>query len=130
MCSPAHPGEASFLRSSSGALTLTTTLESKSCPASRSRYVCEFRAKQLWLTTPFAMKSPVPVVMSYMGSSIPSGSIAATRSLASLLIATPSIDRFRVIAGSVVWKNRMTSFSPPRSRTYLSPLAHPRDSRT
>ena len=61
------------------------------------------------------MKSPVPVVMSYIGNSIPSGSIAATRSFASLLIATPSIDRFRVIAGSVVWKNRMTSLSPPRN---------------
>ena len=73
-----------------------------------------FRAKQLWLTTPLAMKSPVPVVMSYIGSSMPSGSIAATRSFASLFSATPSIDRFRVIAGSVAWKNRMTSLSPPR----------------
>ncbi len=31
------------------------------------------RAKQLWLTTPLAMKSPVPVVMSYIGISRPSG---------------------------------------------------------
>ena len=71
--------------------------------------MCVFRAKQLWLTTPLAMKSPVPVVMSYIGISSPSGSIAETRSFASLLIATPSIDRLRVIAGSVVWKKRITS---------------------
>ena len=88
-----------------------------------------FRAKQLWLTTPFAMKSPVPVVMSYIGNSIPSGSIAATRSFASLLIATPSIDRFRVIAGSVVWKKRIVSFNPPRRRMYWRPFDLPRDSR-
>jgi hypothetical protein len=84
--------------------------------------VCEFRAKQLWLTTPLAMKSPVPVVMSYIGSSMPRGSMAATRSFASLFSATPPIDRFRVIAGSVVWKNRMTSLRPPRSRTTTRPF--------
>jgi hypothetical protein len=33
-------------------------------PAFMSRYLCVGRAKQLWLTTPLAMKSPVPVVMS------------------------------------------------------------------
>ncbi len=89
-----------------------------------------FRAKQLWLTTPLAMKSPVPVVMSYIGRSSPSGSIAATRSLASLLIAMPSIERFRVIAGSTVWKNRSTSRRPPRSRTQTSPLGRFRGSTT
>ena len=82
-----------------------------------------FRAKQLCDTTPLAMKSPVPVVMSYIGSSRPRGSIEATRRFASLLIAMPSIDRFLVIAGSVVWKNRMTSLRPPRSRTTTSPFA-------
>jgi len=46
------------------ATVLTTICVSKSRPASRSRYSCVGRAKQLWLTTPFAMKSPVPVVMS------------------------------------------------------------------
>ncbi len=74
------------------------------------------RAKQLWLTTPLAMKSPVPVVMSYMGTSMPSGLISVTCSSASLLSATPSIERFLVMAGSTVWKNRSTSLSPPRSR--------------
>ena len=38
------------------------------------------------------MKSPVPVVMSYMGTSSPSGSTDATPSGVSLLIATPSIE--------------------------------------
>ncbi len=84
-----------------------------------------FRAKQLCDTTPLAMKSPVPVVMSYIGRSRPSGSIEATRRFASLLIAMPSIDRFRVIAGSVVWKNRMTSLRPPRSRTTTRPFGLP-----
>ena len=78
--------------------------------------MCELRAKQLWLTTPLAMKSPVPVVMSYIGTSSPSGSIAVTRSLASLLMATSSIERFLVIAGSTVWKNLSASRSPPRNR--------------
>ena len=56
------------------------------------------RAKQLWLTTPLAMKSPVPVVMSYSGRSAPSGSTATTPSLAPHLIAVPAIERLRVIA--------------------------------
>ena len=46
MCSPCHLREFSSLRTRAGALTLTTIFESKSCPASRSRYVCELRAKQ------------------------------------------------------------------------------------
>ena len=62
---PRRPG--SSARSTSGTLTLTTISRSKSRPASKSRYSCVGRAKQLWLTTPFAMKSPVPVVMSYSG---------------------------------------------------------------
>src|SRR3712207_8627889 len=37
------------------------------------------RAKQLWLTTPFAMKSPVPVVMSYSVRSRSSGDRKSTR---------------------------------------------------
>src|SRR5947209_3916226 len=40
---------------------------SKSSPMLRPRYSCVGRAKQLWLTTPFAMKSPVPVVMLNIG---------------------------------------------------------------
>ena len=35
----------------------------------------------------------------------------------------PSIERLRVIAGSVVWKNRSTSRSPPRSRMTRRPFA-------
>ena len=82
----------------------------------------EFRAKQLWLTTPLAMKSPVPVVMSYIGTSRPSDSMATMRSLASLLMATPSMERFLVMAGSTVWKNLSASRSPPRNRMQISPL--------
>jgi hypothetical protein len=63
--------------------------------------VCVRLAKQLWLTTPLAMKSPVPVVMSYIGMRFPSGSIATTPSFACDLIAMPSIDRFLLIAGSM-----------------------------
>jgi hypothetical protein len=63
-CSRRHEGRASSVRSTSGALTLTTISRSKSRPASMSRYLWVGRAKQLWLTTPLAMKSPVPVVMS------------------------------------------------------------------
>ncbi len=68
------------------------------------------------------MKSPVPVVMSYMGRSRPSGSTETTRRSASLLIAVPAMQRLRVIAGSVVWNNRSISCSPPSSRTYAMPL--------
>ena len=85
--------------------------------------------KAVWLHA-VRDEATVLVVMSHIGISIPSGSIAATRSLASLLIATPSIDRFRAIAGSVVWKNRITSLSPPRSRTTTSPLGLPDGSST
>src|SRR5215831_18351457 len=46
MGSPPHRGEASSRRAASAALTLTTILELKSWPASRSRYVWLFRAKQ------------------------------------------------------------------------------------
>ena len=63
-CSPFHDGRASSTRSTSGTLTLTTISFSKSRPALMSRYLWVGRAKQLWLTTPLAMKSPVPVVMS------------------------------------------------------------------
>ena len=59
-CSRFHDGRASSARSTSGVLTLTTISRSKSRPASKSRYLWVGRAKQLWLTTPFAMKSPVP----------------------------------------------------------------------
>ena len=58
-----------------------------------------------------------------MGTSSPSGSTDTTPSGASLLIATPSIERLRVIAGSVVWKNRSASRSPPRSRMTRRPFA-------
>ena len=63
-CSRFHDGRISSARATSGTLTLTTISFSKSRPASKSRYVCVGRAKQLWLTTPLEMKSPVPVVMS------------------------------------------------------------------
>ena len=55
-CSPFHDGRRSSARTTSGALTLTTISRSKSRPASKSRYVWVGRAKQLWLTTPLAMK--------------------------------------------------------------------------
>ena len=48
--------------------------------------------------------------------------MAAIRSRAPLFRARPSIDRLRVMAGSVVWKNRSTSGSPPRSRMLASPF--------
>ena len=64
MCCALHDGRASSARSTSGTLTLTMISFSKSRPALKSRYSCVGRAKQLWLTTPLAMKSPVPVVMS------------------------------------------------------------------
>src|SRR4051794_312093 len=54
MWAPVHFGAANSRRTSSPALTLTTTLVSKSWPALRSRYVWVLRAKQLWLTTPSA----------------------------------------------------------------------------
>ncbi len=76
-----------------------------------------FLAKQLWLTTPSAMKSPVPVVMSNIGRSRPSGWTETTPSRAAPLIAVPAIVRLRVIAGSMVWKNLSASFRPPRGRT-------------
>ena len=117
-----HDGRASSARSTSGTLTFTTISRSKSRPALRSRYSCVGRAKQLWLTTPLAMKSPVPVVMSYIGSSTPSGSIEATRRSPANLIARPSSERLRVIAGSTVWKNRSCSGVPPSSRTHRRPF--------
>ena len=63
-CSRFHDGRASSTRRTSGTLIFTTISRSKSRPAFMPRYVCVGRAKQLWLTTPLAMKSPVPVVMS------------------------------------------------------------------
>ena len=36
------------------------------------------RAKQLWLTTPSATKSPVPVVMSNIGTVAPAGEMSTT----------------------------------------------------
>jgi len=52
----------------STALNLDDDLAIESSPMLRSRYACVGLAKQLWLTTPLAMKSPVPVVKSYIGS--------------------------------------------------------------
>ena len=71
------------------------------------------------------MKSPVPVVMSYSGSSMPSGSMPTTFSLLWDLTARPSIERLRVIAGSVRWKKRSCCSRPPRMRTFhfCSPVA-------
>jgi hypothetical protein len=68
------------------------------------------------------MKSPVPVVMSNIGRSMPSGSMDLTPRRASLLIAVPSIVLFLVIAGSTEWKNLRISRSPPSRRTQVSPL--------
>ena len=81
------------------------------------------RAKQLWLTTPLAMKSPVPVVMSYRRIVTPRGLIDSTRSPDFVFTASPVIDRLRVIAGSVPRKKRIRSERPPRMRTLASPLA-------
>ncbi|HEY2602088.1 MAG TPA: hypothetical protein VGI67_11065, partial [Thermoleophilaceae bacterium] len=64
-------------------MTLTTISRSKSRPALNPRYVWVGRAKQLWLTTPLAMKSPVPVVMSYRRIARPRGSTLTTRVRAS-----------------------------------------------
>src|SRR5579884_3482812 len=50
------------------------------------------------------MKSPVSVVMSYSGIARPRGSIASTFKFAFVLTASPSIERLRVIAGSVMEK--------------------------
>ena len=80
------------------------------------------RAKQLWLTTPLAMKSPVPVVMSYRRIVLPTGRIETTRSRAADFSASPSIERLRVIAGSVPRRKRIRSGSPPRRRIWVSPL--------
>ena len=80
------------------------------------------RAKQLWLTTPLAMKSPVPVVMSYRRIAIPNGRIEVTRSSDFVFSAAPSIVRLRVITGSVPRKKRMRSDKPPRSRIVISPF--------
>ena len=83
--------------------------------------MCDFLAKQLWLTTPLAMKSPVPVVMSYIGTCSPSRSMPATRRPSPVSTVAASIDRRAVTAGSTVWKNRSASASPPRTRTQARP---------
>ena len=88
------------------------------------------RAKQLWLTTPLAMKSPVPVVMSHSGNSNPRSSMLTTRRAAWHLSAVPSIDRLRVIAGSVRWKNRSLSGRPPVSRIWRTRFGSPGSSST
>ncbi len=117
MPSPFQRLAASCRRSTSGALTLTTIFFSKSEPAFISRNVWVGRAKQLWLTTPFAMKSPVPVVISNMRTAVSSGSTDTTWSGASPLIAMPSMSRLRVMAGSTVKKKRRISRSPPNNLT-------------
>ena len=122
MWCPAHRAGDSSARSRSAALTFTTMRWSKSRPVSSPRYSCVGRAKQLWLTTPSAMKSPVPVVMSYIGMSIPSGSTATTFRRPEPFIARPRIDRFRGVAGSTARMNRIVSGSPPRKRTLRTPL--------
>ena len=88
----------------------------------RPRYSCVGRAKQLWLTTPFAMKSPVLVVMSYIGMSMPRSSIRTTRRSTLDLNATSSIVRLRVVVGSVVRKKRTCSANPPAIRIERTPL--------
>ena len=79
--------------------------------------MCEFLAKQLWLTTPLAMKSPVPVVMSYIGTSSPSRSTSATRSPSWVPTGVPSIAPGAVLAGSTAWKNLSAWPGLPPSRT-------------
>ena len=71
----------------------------------------------MWLTTPLAMKSPVPVVMSYIGISNPSGSTDVTRSRPGNFMARPAIVHLRRIAGLTVWKKRRCSALPPNSRS-------------
>src|SRR2546429_402676 len=68
------------------------------------------------------MKSPVPVVMSYIGTCSPSRSTPVTRRPAPVSTAAASIDRRAVTAGSTGWKNRSASPSPPPT----PPPARPR----
>ena len=104
-------------------MILTTIFFSKSSPMFRPRYSCVGRAKQLWLMTPSDTKSPVPVVMSYSGRSRSSGSTDTTFKVVFDLNASPSIERFREMAGSTVWKKRRRSLRPPRTRMYAKPLS-------
>ena len=52
---------------------------------------------------------------------MPSGSIATTFRRLCDFTARPSIDRLRVIAGSVRWWKRSCCSSPPRMRTFHLP---------
>ena len=62
------------------------------------------------------LKSSVPVVMSNIGISYPSGSIETILNFASDLTACPSMSRLRLIAGETVLMKRRCSRKPPRTR--------------
>ena len=89
---------------------------SKSRPASRSRYSCVGRAKQLWLD------DAVGDVVAGAGGDVVERQLHPERldpddaepALATCT-ARPSIERLRVIAGSVRWKNRSRCSRPPRT---------------
>ena len=88
------------------------------------------RAKQLWLTTPPAMKSPVPVVMSNIGTSTPSGSIAVTRRLSSPRTSSPATEPVGV-TGANISPNRTRSRTPPSTLVSVPSVtaANPRTDR-
>ena len=83
------------------------------------------RAKQLWLTTPSATKSPVPVVMSNSGCR-PTGVTDTTASPAPPVTGAPPRSRRADTAGSVRCWRRRNSGTPPSSRTDGSRAVHPR----
>ena len=89
-------------------------------------YWCVRRAKQLWLTTPLAMKSPVPVVMLYIGISTPSGSMLITRRSASLFTAVFSTEHFRRMAGSTRCTKAHVLADSPRTREGDQAIGKPR----
>ncbi len=80
------------------------------------------RAKQLWLTTPLAMKSPGAgrdVVETHRARVARCSSRGSWRRTSG---PSPATVRLRVIAGSVRWKKRRRSRRPPRMRTLATPV--------
>src|SRR6201989_1042176 len=75
------------------------------------------------------MKSPVPVVMSYIGTCSPSRSTPVTRRPSPVSTAAVSIDRRVVTAGSVGWKNRSAPPTPPRTPAPPPPRPAPAPAR-
>ena len=75
------------------------------------------RAKQLWLTTPSATKSPVPVVMSNIATAPPTGEMSTTSVPPSPPTTEPARPRSRLTAGSATARNRRSSRPPPANRS-------------